>query len=298
MYYLIVNPMAGNVRDEAYWLAELQQVGIQAMLCNETDWHLLPNLGCDDFLLVAGGDGTIRRYAPWCAKQGCILGVLPGGTANDFARSLGIPLNPRAACLSLAEGKPCKVDLGWVDEEVFLNVAHAGLGSEVSPCIDPAIKQRWGRLSYFRTLLDRLNRRRGFVALIECDGVVKRGRWLEIAVANGSFFGSGQRIYEASLCDGQLDVLAVRPKSLYLLLGVWLMAWLQGATPRHDAIVQMRGTDCKITHCRRRLVSADGESVARLPTRFRIQPAALRVIVPSNSKTLCPVETIDESEMR
>lgn len=283
MNYLIVNPASGAERDAEFWLERLRRAGVSAALCPAETADQLPALGRNDRLLVAGGDGTLRRFASACMDQGAALGVLPSGTGNDFARGLDIPLDPEAACGTIAGGRVVRVDVGRIDDEVFLNVAHVGLGSEVGPGVGPQIKRWWGRMGYLRTALNRLRDRRGFRARIRCDRTVATGRWLEIAVANGPSFGGGQRIFEASPFDGCLDLLAVRPRPLSRLLGVWLRAWLRRATPRDEAVVRLRGRECSIEARRARNVSADGELVGGTPACFSVARGALRVIVPSGS---------------
>jgi diacylglycerol kinase family enzyme len=101
-------------------------------------------------------------------------------------------------------------------------------------------------------------------------------------IANGSSFGGGHRVFEASPFDGRLNVVAVRPRPLYQLFVLWLRAWLRRSTPRHEAIVLRRGTTCEID-CQRRRATADGDPVGMVPGRFSVVPGALRVMVPEAS---------------
>lgn len=282
MDYLIVNPAAGKAQDADYWLRQLDRVGVRPRRFDTTDASAFPALGDNDRLLAVGGDGTLQRLAALCAERNCALGILPAGTANDFARGLGIPLEPQAACRTVATGNIREFDLGRVGDQIFLNVAHAGLGAEVSVNVEQDHKRLWGRMSYVRTLVERIENRRGFKATISCADRTIRARWLEIAVANGSTFGGGHRIFEASPSDGQLDIVAVRPHSLIRLFALWLRAQLQGALPDDEAVVHIRGAYCRIFDCGRRSLTADGEPAGELPADFTLVAGVLRVIVPAS----------------
>jgi YegS/Rv2252/BmrU family lipid kinase len=244
----------------------------------------LPALGTADRLLAAGGDGTMSRLASRCADQGCILGVLPAGTGNDFARGLGIPLDPQEACRNIATGVVREIDLGMVGDRVFLNVAHIGLGSEISREISASDKRWWGRFSYLSRVLRRLKNQRGFKATIQCGDFVKRERWLEIAIANGRSFGGGHPVFDATPFDGKLDLIAVRPRSVTQLILAWFKVHIFDAAPSEADMLQLRGTCCEISHCRRQPISADGETAGFAPTTFTVLPRALRVIVPASEQ--------------
>jgi YegS/Rv2252/BmrU family lipid kinase len=208
------------------------------------------------------------------------LGVLPAGTGNDFARGLGIPLEPKQACRTIANGVVRKTDVGRIGEHAFLNVAHVGLGSEISREVSPSDKRWWGRLSYLRRVMDRLKSHRGFKATIKCGDIEKRDRWLEIAVANGSSFGGGHTLAYATPYDGKLDVIAVRPRSAGQLMLAWIKVHILNTTPAEAGMLRLRGDRCEITNCRAQPVSADGEPAGQVPKTFTVLPGALRVIVP------------------
>ena len=283
MNLLVLNPKSGNAEDGEFWREHFHQAGVVVEPDNVTEAQQLRGLKASDCLIVAGGDGTLRRYAATCAEIGCTLGVLPSGTGNDIARGVTIPLEPDAACRNLADGVTRKVDIGLIDDEIFLNAAHIGLGPEISRNVDRAYKHWWGRYAYWRTLLDRVQRTRGFKATIRCDDEFIHGRWLQITVANGRSFGGGQRFFEATPFDGRLDLIAIRPHPVYQLFFIWLLARFRGAAPDSEAFEQYRGTDIEILGDSSKEVTADGELIAHLPVRFAIRPKALRVVIPRTS---------------
>jgi diacylglycerol kinase (ATP) len=101
-----------------------------------------------DLVVVGGGDGTVSYAAGRVAGTNVALGVLPLGTANDFARTLEIPNNLAEACATLAEGKVVDIDLGRANGEPFLNVASVGLSVAVTEALSPRLKRYIGPLAY------------------------------------------------------------------------------------------------------------------------------------------------------
>ena len=279
--YLIANPAAGDgSRGAEFWQQRLSAAGVAVDRILSLDGPWPDALGPEDQVLVAGGDGSVSAAAAVCAQYDCLLGILPAGTANDFARSLGLPLEPAAACRVAAGGRQRRVDLGWLNERHFLNVAHVGLGADVSRGLPGSHKRRWRRLVYLRGLVDRLRARRGFRARLTCGGSEAQGRWLTIAIANGERFGGGQAIPAGRLDDGLLDVFGVRPRSLTRLFLAWLAMLLAGRKPHPRDVVHLRGTACRVQTRHPHAVSADGEPRGQTPIQARVRPGALRVIVP------------------
>ena len=100
-----------------------------------------------DVLVIGGGDGSIGAAAHRLVHSDITLGVLPLGTANDFARTLGIPTDIPAAIDNLVHGKVVDVDIGRVDGRAYLNVASVGLSVAVTRRLTPGLKQRFGPLA-------------------------------------------------------------------------------------------------------------------------------------------------------
>ncbi|MEQ8659686.1 MAG: YegS/Rv2252/BmrU family lipid kinase [Gammaproteobacteria bacterium] len=282
MNYLVANPAAGAGTGGATLRELLGELGVHTEAVDDGALARTPPTA-DDRLIVAGGDGTVNRMARVCIAHGCALGVIPTGTGNDFARGLGIPLDPAQACGVIARGHEQFVDVCRANGSLYLNVLHVGLGAEVTRTVDARDKRWFGRLSYFRRLLDRCGDYRGFRSTVECNGARMHGRWCEIAVANGSSFGGGTRVFEASPVDGKLDVIAVRPRLSSHLAMLWIRARVRRAVPDDDAVVYLRGRRCVITGGRPRQVTADGERVGLTPVEIEILPRALRVAVPADA---------------
>ncbi len=95
-----------------------------------------------DTIILAGGDGTIHKSLSSIVPTGLPLGIIPRGTANDLARTLNIPTDPRAAASVIVTGRVHHIDLGMVNSTYFLNVAHIGLGAQISLQLSKKTKRR------------------------------------------------------------------------------------------------------------------------------------------------------------
>src|SRR6185437_4900054 len=104
-----------------------------------------------DLIIVGGGDGTLNSAAAGLVEAGLPLGVLPLGTANDFARTVGIPTDPKKAAKLIAIGSPSPIDLGEVNGRLFFNVASIGFSAELAADLTEQAKKRWGKLGYTLT---------------------------------------------------------------------------------------------------------------------------------------------------
>jgi diacylglycerol kinase (ATP) len=123
-----------------------------------------------DLLIVGGGDGTLSEAARCLAYQDMALGILPLGTTNNFARTLGIPLDVPGAIGVLAAAKVADVDLGKAGDAVFANLVSTGLSSRVAAAVPHQLKRVAGRAAYPLTALAALPRHRPLHASITAGG--------------------------------------------------------------------------------------------------------------------------------
>lgn len=167
-----------------------------------------------DCVVLGGGDGTLQSAAAALLETGLPLGILPLGTANDLARTLGLPSDAAQAAAVIAAGRVRKVDVGRANDSFFFNVAHVGLGARVRTTLSPELKRSWGSLSYLRGLLDLVRERRAFQVRAEHDGRVELFRSIQIAVGNGRHYGGGMTVAEdAEIDDAACMSTALRPSA-------------------------------------------------------------------------------------
>lgn len=233
-----------------------------------------------DLVFVAGGDGSLNGALPGLLAADRPMAVLPLGTANDFARSIGLPPDPRPAAELLLDGIEHRVDLGEVNGSLYLNVAGIGLGPEVTERLDADVKQRWGPLAYPRALMSAWRDMRPFAATVLVDGAPRTIETLQISVGNGRHYGGGAVIdRDATADDGLLVLHSVDPMPLARLCA---HAWALSRGRARDTPGHMVAEARRIAvHTREPLpVTADGELLATTPARFKVVPRALRVLVP------------------
>ncbi|RDB43593.1 diacylglycerol kinase family lipid kinase [Halomonas sp. DQ26W] len=269
--WLIINGKAGDgKRGESFWKTHLNAAGMHdftARDLTEPGWD--SDICAGDRVLVAGGDGSVNRVAAICVEQKAILAVLPSGTANDFSRNLGLPEDPAELCRLVASGQITAIDVAWVNDHLFLNVAHIGFGTFPAREASHGHKRRWGRFSYLFTLAQQLGLQRGIHARIECDEQVAEGRWLTIAIASGAYFGGGHHIAEARIDDGHLDVVAVRQRSWLPLMFIFITTRLLRRTPRrHDTVVHFKAPQCRVQLRHEHTLTADGEDMGLIADVF------------------------------
>lgn len=236
-----------------------------------------PGLG---LVVVAGGDGTLNGALEGLVETGLPLGVLPLGTGNDFARTLGIPPDPVEAAAIIAALRQKRVDLGWVNGKHFLNVASVGLSVKVARALSGEVKKRWGRLGYALSSLKAIREARPFHARLSCDGRHLAVEALQVSVANGRHFGGGMTVAEdARIDDARFDLVALGPCGIWELAAS-LPAFRAGRHRELENVLSLRGREIDLATDRPLKVNTDGEITTATPARFRIRPQALRVIAP------------------
>jgi YegS/Rv2252/BmrU family lipid kinase len=227
-----------------------------------------------------GGDGLIGAVAGALRHTDGVLGVLPGGRGNDFARALGIPLDPAAACEVLARGAVREVDLGIVGSRTFIGIASCGFDSDANRIANETRVVR-GNLVYAYGAIRALLSWRPAQFDVTIDGdASRRVTGYTVAAANSMAYGGGMLLApEASLEDGMLDVVIVAdvPKLTFLRL---LPTVFKGTHTRQPNVQVLRAAEVRISADRPFTMFADGDPIAELPVAVSVIPSAVRVIAP------------------
>lgn len=238
--------------------------------------------GTVDRVILGGGDGTLSAALPALLRTRLPLGIIPLGTGNDLARTLGIPADPAAAAALIAAGTRRRIDIGEANGQPFFNVASVGFGVDLTRALTHDAKRRWGVLGYAVAALRTLQRMRSFTVAIEEDGqVVHRGRTVHLAIGNGRHYGGGMTVSEqAEIDDGRLNIYSLEVRSRWRLL-MLLPAMRRGSHGRWEEVRTLSGSDILVTTRRPRSVNTDGEITTKTPARFRVLPGALEVFAPA-----------------
>jgi YegS/Rv2252/BmrU family lipid kinase len=286
---LIVNPSAGGGR-AAHTLpavqARLGDLGLEHHVEPTNSLAHARQLAraaaaAGELAVAFGGDGLVGAVAGALATDPAgVLGVLPGGRGNDFARSLGISLEPVAACDTLATGVERSLDLGDAGGRTFIGIASCGFDS-VANRIANETKLVRGNLVYAYGAVRALIGWRPATFTLEFDGAGTRTViGYTIAAANSKAYGGGMLMApDASTDDGLLDVVIVAdtPKLRFLRL---LPTVFKGEHVRQPTVDVVRCKQARIGADRPFTMFADGDPIAELPVTVRALPSALRVVLP------------------
>ena len=233
-----------------------------------------------EVVIAAGGDGTLNVAIQSLANRSAILGVLPIGTTNVWAREVGIPLDARRATDLLLTSEVARADLGVANGRYFLFVAGVGFDASVTRNIDPAAKRRLGIAAYVIAAGVEALKLRGVEATIVADGLTSRERVLMVVASNIRLYGGVLNMApQAFADDGLLDVWTFRGRGV-LAGAVHTASVLLGRHGRDPGARFYRCSTLSISARRPLPVQLDGDYVGTTPVTLRVVSRALRVLVP------------------
>ena len=238
-------------------------------------------------VIAGGGDGSVNEVAAGLAALEATtrpaLGILPLGTANDFATACGIPAEPEPALLLALQGNPVPVDVGRCNDAVFVNVASGGFGAEITADTPPPLKNFLGGGAYTLMGLLKAIDFRPYEVTIRTPAGAVAGGFVVAAICNGRQAGGGQPLAPTALIDdGLLDAVFLRPFPIASVPQVI------------DELLHRRDDGVFAVH--RRLpwveieaaapvpVNLDGEPLRASRLRFACVPGSLALVVPPD----CP----------
>ncbi|MHB1420540.1 MAG: diacylglycerol/lipid kinase family protein [Bacillota bacterium] len=285
---LIVNPAAGRGRAKRSYLT------LENILKKKMDLDSVFTGGTGEatdiarkavhegyeLLIVVGGDGTLHEVVNGAIGSPAVIAVIPTGTGNDFARSLGIPRNSIQAAQLVNEGKIRVIDVGLAGNEYFINVAGLGFDAQVAKEVNKGTGCLSGTPAYLYAVIKVLLQFRAQPVTLILDGKELDYRVLVVAVANARYYGGGMLIApEASMDDGLLDVCIVEELSRLAFLKAF-PSLFSGTHIKHPKVKTYRAKVVEIIGpgSRQLPVHTDGELLGTGPVTFKIIPRALRVI--------------------
>jgi len=290
--YIIVNPIAGAIVNLDGLLKQLRRLDPRKLSLTkrageaETLARVAFRAGCD-YIIAAGGDGTLNEVINGIASPHPIrrvrLGIVPLGTANDFARSMKLPTRVENNIDILRAKQTVLVDLGRVTGKrtrYFINVSAGGFSGAVDEKLTAQIKSTWGPLAYLRSAAAALPKLRAYHATVIFDDVDRwEGELYNIVIANGQFVAGGLPIApDASVRDGLLDVLLV-PKRPAREMALLTAQMLLGKHLSSDAIPFRRIRKISVKSRPRMWFNVDGEPFGDDPAVFQILPRALEFVI-------------------
>jgi diacylglycerol kinase (ATP) len=304
---LIVNPKAGNgaarrrVPDisqaleragVAHDVAETRRPGDAKRLLEAARQDGVDCVG------VVGGDGTLNEVsqgyldAEGKVRPGPDLALIPAGTGGDFRKTFGLGDGIEEAVRRIVESEPQPLDLGVLElaaddgariVRAFLNITSFGIGGLTDRIVNETPKWMGGRAAFFVGTLRAMVVYRNAPVVVHVDGEeFHRGRVLNVAIANGRYFGGGMMVApEADPSDGQFDVVVLGDLGRAGAVGLSGKIY-KGSHIGRDQVFSTRGArvEAVATHTGEPvLIDMDGETPGRLPLTARVAPGALRIRV-------------------
>lgn len=236
-------------------------------------------------LVAGGGDGTARAVAEALYRAGApaSLALLPLGTANDFARAAGIPLEPDAA-LGLLEGAARPIDLGEVQGRIFLNMATGGFGSTVTANTSEDLKKALGGAAYLLTGISRFSEVHSAQGRFRGPGFDWQGEFLALGIGNGRQAGGGHPLCVQALADDGLLDVSILPAPGDMLSALGTLLGSGGGL--QELFVRARLPWLELEAGEGLAINLDGEPLEARRARFEVRPAALRLHLPADSPLL------------
>ena len=287
---VILNPEAGSVKDVAAVVRRIRHLpDVEVRLTTRKGDAMrfartALRKGCE-MIVAAGGDGTLNEVVNGigATNSDVRLGLIPLGTGNDFARTLGLPTDLDEAIAVLAAGHTRAIDLVRVTSDkvrYFVNVSAGGFSGLVNEKLTPAMKKTWGPLAYLRSAVAALPQLRAYRTKVSFN----KGKRLtlslyNVVIANGRYVAGGRLIApKASIDDGLLDIILIkeRPAAELALLAARVAL---GHHLSSDAIVFRRAAKVTVNSRPGMWFNVDGELVGNDPAAFEVLPRALQFVV-------------------
>ena len=231
-------------------------------------------------VIVAGGDGTVTSTIPLALERGVPLGIVPLGTFNDLARTLGIPLDLSQACRVIVGEHKMRIDVGHVNGRYFVNESSVGVSTRIARRQTPQVKQRFGALGVIGTALQSVFETRPFSVELAYDGTIERFRSVQLTIANNKHFGGIIESPDAAIDDGRLDLYSIEART-WLQFFALVRKIIARDPSSGECLRTRRAARFEVRTRNPHHIEADGEPAGFTPATFEVLPLALEVLVPS-----------------
>ena len=267
----------------------LSDAGIEAMIVeSESEQQAVKSLreyaGETDAIIVGGGDGTLNALLPEILKANRPVGVLPLGTANDFAASIDLPDDLDDAVRTIAAGHTRDVDVAYANGKPFLNSVNIGLGERIAAEHGGSSKSLFGISAYPLHWWTAWRNNEPFAATVTIDKQHPvRFKAEQVSVSNSESFGGGLQLDDDNTVDsGKLSVAGMRPRGFFSWINLTLKL-ARGRLRESDAAGTMPVDNVRIETQPRRRYTADGDDAGRTPIDISVRKQSLPVFAPSRT---------------
>jgi YegS/Rv2252/BmrU family lipid kinase len=233
-------------------------------------------------VIVGGGDGSLSSFVDFFVGTKVVFAFLPLGTANSFARTLGVPLDLDGAIDVIANGVARKIDVGCINGDYFLNAAAMGIAPKVAETVPHGLKRKLGRLGYLIWASWSAANFRAFRVKLQ-DGKRTVRMWAtEVRIANGRYHGGIELIENADVKSGEIVIQVVTGRSV-LKLGWSYFAAATKLKARRQTVREFVAQKFTLSTKPRMRVSIDGEVARETPLEISAVPDAVTIAAPRGS---------------
>ena len=275
---VIINPSSGKEKASEYEKKIIAQLHNYEVVVKETagemDATRFAKMACDekyDAVVLVGGDGTLNEGINGIAEQPHrpVVGIVPLGTVNDFARALDISLNPDEA-IALLGGKTTKADIGKVNDHYFTNVIAIGLLAEAVGAVTVEQKTSLGSLAYLFEGMKAAIQNDSYELEVKADGqTYKENMMLFICVLTDSVGSFRQLNEDADKSDGLLHGFIIKSTNTLQVVGT-AKNLLTGNYENDDNIIKFNAREMNIKANEALSLNVDGDLVSQLPAKISI----------------------------
>ena len=230
-------------------------------------------------VIIGGGDGSISCSVDHVVGTDTIFAILPLGTANSFARTLGIPLDLAGAVEVIANGQAKRIDLGMIDDDYFANCATLGIAPQIAETVPHGLKAWLGRPGYLLWAARQFWKFKPFRLTVDTGSAKETMDAVEVRIANGPYHGGVELVDEAAVDSGRIVVQVVTGETRGHLIWSWLLSVLRHRE-RKKTTREFEGQAIRLSTDRPMPISIDGEVLAETPVTARIARSAIRVAAP------------------
>ena len=232
------------------------------------------------YILIAGGDGTIDSVVNVMKEKRINLpiAIIPTGTANDFARYIGMPLDVEEACNQILKSKVKKVDIGKINHKYFMNVASMGLFTDVSQKTDMNLKNTIGKLAYYVKGFEQLPNFRRLKIKVTSDKDCFDGDMYLMLVFNGQTAGNLKFAYKAKIDDGLLDVIIIKAGIMKNIINIFIKMLRNEYLENVEGIVYFKTNRLEVECYEDIVTDIDGERGPDFPLIIECEKGGILVL--------------------
>ncbi|MCY6369549.1 YegS/Rv2252/BmrU family lipid kinase [Clostridium ganghwense] len=232
------------------------------------------------YILIAGGDGTADNVVNIMKEMNIDLpiAILPVGTANDFAKFIGIPINVEEACEQILQSDVESLDLGKINDKYFINVASTGLFTDVSQKTDVNLKNTMGKLAYYVKGIEQIPNFRKLKIKVDSSNMVFDGDMYLMFIFNGQTAGNFKFAYKADVADGLLDVIIIKAGMIKDIITLFVKMLRSEHLEDFKGLIYFK-TDKLEIECHENIVTdIDGERGPDFPLKVECIKGGLKVL--------------------